>query len=59
MHREQITLVEDCEARRDRLDDWQHTFVASMRVQLEAGAILTLKQEEKLDEIWERATARG
>ena len=54
-----MTLVEDCEARQAQLTDWELGFVDSIRRQLEAGRSLTSKQAATLDEIWERATARG
>lgn len=54
-----MTLVEDCEARQAQLTDWELVFVDSIRRQLEAGRSLTPKQAATLDEIWERATARG
>jgi hypothetical protein len=54
-----MQLIEDCETRSERLDDWSVNFIDSIRRQLEGGRALTLNQREKLDEIWERATARG
>lgn len=54
-----LDLVEDCEKRESRLDDWSRTFIDSIRKQLEQAKPLTAKQAVKLDEIWERATARG
>lgn len=56
---EQVQLIEDCESRSDRLDDWSVNFIDSIKRQLEDGRGLTLNQAEKLDEIWERATAKG
>lgn len=52
-------LIEDCEHRSDRLDDWSVNFIDSISRQLVAGRALTANQVEKLDEIWERATAKG
>ena len=56
---EYITQLDDCEKRQDRLTDWEVNFIDSLRRQLEAGRRLTANQVEKLDDIWERATARG
>ena len=56
---EQIQLIEDCEARESRLDDWSVNFIDSLRRQLEGGRALTLNQATKLNEIWELATAKG
>lgn len=54
-----IQLIDDCERRSDRLDDWSVNFIDSISRQLAGGRALTANQVEKLDEIWERATARG
>jgi len=59
MSAEQMTLVEDCEARDSALTEWDRGFLDSIRRQLEGGRTLTQKQVDTLDEIWERATARG
>ena len=52
-------LIEDCEHRSERLDDWSVNFIDSISRQLAAGRQLTANQVEKLDDIWERATAKG
>jgi len=54
-----MQLIADCEARESRLGDWDRTFIDSIKHQLEQGRTLSAKQAAKLDEIWERATARG
>jgi hypothetical protein len=54
-----MQLIEDCEAREVRLDDWSRGFIDSIKLQLAQGRTLTEKQSERLDAIWERATARG
>ena len=56
---ETMQLIEDCEARESRLSDWDGQFLDSLRRQLEAGRTLSEKQDAKLNEIWERATANG
>jgi hypothetical protein len=56
---EYLTLRDDCEQREERLTDWQRGFVDSLRRQIEAGRQPTAKQIDTLDEVWERATARG
>lgn len=56
---EHLQMVEDCEARESRLTDWERTFVDSIKRQLGNGKTLSLKQIETLDELWEKATARG
>lgn len=52
-------LIDDCEARESRLSDWDRDFIDSIKLRLSSGIALTPKQIEKLDQIWERATARG
>ena len=56
---EYLQLIEDCEAREDRLTDWERGFIESIRTRLDAGTSLTTKQIETLDGIWGRITARG
>ena len=56
---EHAQLIEDCENRSERLDDWSVNFIDSISRQLADGRALTANQVEKLDEIWERATAKG
>ena len=53
------TMLEDCEKRESRLTDWERSFVDSLASQLDAGRRPSVKQIEVLDNIWERATARG
>lgn len=52
-------MVADCEARESRLSDWERGFVDDMSNRLGAGFGLNERQEEKLTEIWDKATARG
>lgn len=52
-------LIDDCEARESRLSDWDRGFLDSIGTQLDKRVPLSPKQSEKLDEIWERATAQG
>lgn len=52
-------MVEDCEARESRLSDWERGFIDSIGKQLRDGRSLSEKQVARLDDIWERATARG
>ena len=54
-----LQMIEDCEARESRLSDWDRTFLDSIKNRLEAGNYLSGLQDEKLDQIWERVTAKG
>lgn len=56
---EYVTLLDDCEARESLLTDWERQFVDSLRHQIEAGRRPSAKQIDALDNVWERATARG
>lgn len=56
---EYLTLIDDCEARESRLTNWQRGFLDSIREQLRRDRPLSLRQSEKLDEIWEQATKAG
>lgn len=56
---EYLTLVEDCEKRESRLNEWEAGFIDSIRYRLERKQPLTQKQTETLDRIWERVTAKG
>ena len=56
---EQLQMIEDCELRESRLSDWESNFIDSIGRQLADGLALTLNQSNTLDEIWERATAKG
>jgi hypothetical protein len=56
---EYVTMLKDCEARESRLTDWERNFVDSLMGQIVAGKRPTPKQIETLDNVWEKATARG
>jgi hypothetical protein len=59
MNDEYMQLIEDCENREDRLSDWERGFIDSVRRQIEGGGALSEKQAEKLNDVWEQATAKG
>jgi hypothetical protein len=56
---EYMTLIEDCEHRSERLTDWEAQFIDSIKHQITEGRRLSTKQTERLDEVWEKATAKG
>ena len=56
---EYLTMLDDCETRESRLTDWERTFVDSLRSQIEAGRRPSAKQIDALDNVWEKATAKG
>lgn len=53
---EHATMIEDCEKRESKLSDWERSFIDSISMQLSKGGVLTEKQAETLDTIWERIT---
>lgn len=57
--KEYLTMLDDCEAREARLSDWERGFVDSLRHWVESGKRPSQKQIDTLDNVWEKATARG
>lgn len=55
---EYLTMLEDCERRSEKLNDWECGFVDSLQRQIEDGRRPTPPQVETLENIWERVTAR-
>lgn len=53
------TLIEDCRKRDRKLSAWDADFLDSIETRMNENRTLTPKQIEKLDEIWEKATANG
>lgn len=53
------TMVSDCEKRESRLSDYERNFIDSVGREIGSGRSLTKKQADKLEEIWDRATANG
>jgi hypothetical protein len=52
-------MIEDCEKRESRMNDWQRGFVDSISRQLAEGRTLTPKQDEALTEVWNQVTEKG
>lgn len=52
-------MLEDCAARWERLSPDDQTFILALRANVALGHQLTAGQKTSLDDIWERATARG
>lgn len=52
-HEENLEAVEILLIR-DTLTEWETQFLEDISVRLESGKLLSEKQQEKLDEIWER-----
>ena len=56
---EYARMIDDCEKRQERLTEWECSFIDSVSQQLAKGRVLSQKQIETIDRIWEKATARG
>ncbi len=56
---EYVTMLDDCENRSEKLTDWECCFVDSLQRQIADGRRPSSKQEETLNNIWDRATSRG
>jgi len=50
------TLIKDCENRESRLSDWERSFIDSISHQIAGGSGLTTKQEQTLNDIWDKVT---
>ena len=59
MDEENLVLIQDCENREERLDDWERGFLDSIRRQLENNRRLTDAQETRLNAIWEKVTEKS
>lgn len=53
---EYLQLIEDCEKRESKLTEWEVGFIDSIRHRLEKELVLSAKQIQTLDTIWERVT---
>lgn len=51
------TLIDDCIAREERLNDWERTFLDSIGRQVADGRSLSPKQAEALSSVWQRVTS--
>lgn len=56
---EHLQLVEDCEARESRMTDWERTFIDDIGRKVARGLGLTEREAARLNEVWERVTAKG
>lgn len=54
-----FAAIADCEARESRLNDWELTFLDSVKSKLTRDEYLTAEQESKLWQIWDKATEEG
>ena len=51
--------IADCRKRERMLSAWDADFLDSIESRLHDNHTLTVKQTEKLDEIWNKATSKG
>jgi len=52
-------LVSDCEARDSRMSQWEQEFIADMRERIDNDHTITRPMYDKINQIWEKVTARG
>lgn len=52
-------MLNDCVKRKARLTDWEIEFIDNLVALTAPGYGLSLAQLERLDLIWEKATAKG
>ena len=53
------TMIEDCRKRDRYLSAWEADFLDSIEERLDGKRQLTEKQMARMDEIWEKCTAKG
>lgn len=56
---EYLKMIEDCESRDRRMNEWEREFIDSLKTQIRRGKVPSAKQIEALDRTWEKATAKG
>jgi hypothetical protein len=52
-------MVEDCEKRESRMDEWEQGFISDLSDWLGKGKSLTDSQAATLDHIWDKVTEGG
>jgi len=52
-------MIDDCNARYEKLSEWEENFVDSVEKQLEERGYLSDKQLQILEKLWERVTKNG
>lgn len=52
----QLQLIADCGHREFCLSDWEQIFINSLNHQLSQGRSLTVRQNDILNQIWDKAT---
>jgi hypothetical protein len=57
--KEYLKMIDDCEARESRVSPWEAEFLEGISARLARNEGLTSKQIETLENIWDKATARG
>ena len=50
------TMIADCQNRESQLTEWEVNFLSSISDQLDDDRVLSAKQVDKLNAIWERVT---
>lgn len=50
------TYIKDCESRESKLSEWEQGFIQSIREQFDKCGALSVKQNERLELIWDKIT---
>lgn len=56
MDEEVEQMIEDCENRESKMNDWERDFIQSVREQVDRGNGMSPKQIETLEAIWDKIT---
>lgn len=52
-------MIEDCESRDRRMNEWEREFIESLKAQLKDERVPSARQIEKLNDVWEKVTSKG
>ena len=50
------TFIKDCDDRESKMTEWERNFIQSIREQFDRTETLSLKQNETLEQIWDKVT---
>lgn len=50
-------MIEDCEARQEKMTEWEQNFIDSVSHQIGHGKSLSGRQEQTLERIWNKVTS--
>lgn len=56
---DQSVMISDCISRESRMNEWERGFIQSISEYFDDGGFLSETQNEILERIWNRVTAKG